>query len=98
MHKQNQHVICECCGRSIKDDEDHNAYHNISPHPSDIDGGLCVECVDYANHMAFDRNIEIVAEGLNEINKARFMSLPFGKQCWIIIKLDEMDALKWTIG
>lgn len=93
-----QYVICDMCGRSIKDDEDHNAYHKMNPHPSDMRGGLCVECVDYANHMAFDQAIEIVQDDLNEINKAKFMSLPFGKQCWIILKLDKMGAFKWTIG
>jgi len=98
MHKQIQDVICECCGRSIQDDEEHNAYHNVSPHPTDTGSGLCAECVDYTNHIVFDQQVEIVAEGLNEVNKAKFMALPFGKQCWIIIKLHEKGTLTWNIG
>jgi hypothetical protein len=39
-------VICECCGRAIQDDAEHNAYHGVIPKPCDGNGGKCVECVD----------------------------------------------------
>jgi hypothetical protein len=89
---------CECCGRMIQDTAEANAYHNMRPHPSDGNGGLCAECVDYANHMVFDSQIHIVADDLNEINRAKFMAMPFSKQCWIILKLHEKGVLSWTIG
>lgn len=94
----NQMVECECCGRMIEDKAETNAYHNMQSHPSDGNGGLCEECVDYTNHMVFDSQIQIVADDLNEVNKAKFMAMPFSKQCWIILQLDEQGFFSWKIG
>lgn len=91
-------VICECCGRAIPDDEEHNAYHGVIPKPCDHNNGMCIECVDYANHMVFDHPIEVVMEGLSELNKVKFAATPFSKQCWIVYRLVEKGVLSYNIG
>lgn len=91
-------VECECCGRLIEDDAEHNAYHGMKVHPTDGHGGMCVECVDYANHIVFDRPIETVMDSLSEINKVKFAAMPFSKKCWIVYRLVEKGVLNYKIG
>jgi hypothetical protein len=66
--------------------------------PSDGNGGMCVECVDWANHLVFDEPIEVVRNGLSELNQQKFGALPFSKQCWIVYRLVEKGVLSYKIG
>lgn len=91
-------VECECCGRTILNDSDHNAWYGLKDKPSDGNGGMCVECVDWANHLVFDHPIEVVMDGLSELNQQKFSALPFSKKCWIVYRLVEKGALSWKIG
>lgn len=96
--KAQHYITCEVCGKQVLDDEEHNAYHNMQPRPCDSDSGMCSECVDWSSHMIFDKHIEVVTENLSPENRQKFVTMPFNKQCWIVLRLTEKGVLTWVIG
>lgn len=92
------YVICDTCGRTIPDTPKDNAHHNVIPSPCGDGIGMCKDCVDWASHTVFDSPIQVVAENLSPINREKFMSMPFSKQCWVVLKLTEKGALTFAIG
>lgn len=92
-----KYVQCECCGQYIVDDIEHNAYYDVRPCPSDLGEGLCEDCIDFANDMVFNAGIELVLQNLNELNREKFLALPFARQQWIIMKLVDRNVLGFEI-
>jgi hypothetical protein len=93
-----KYVTCDTCGRTIPDTAEDNAHYNVQPVPCGEGIGMCKDCVDWASHTVFDRHIELVAENLNPLNRQKFLSMPFSKQCWVVLKLTEKGILTWSIG
>jgi hypothetical protein len=91
-------LICDTCGKMIRDTAEENVYHNISPQPCDNGYGMCHDCVDWASHTVFDGHIKMVADNLSDKSRQKFLSMPFNKQCWIVLKLTENGTLTWAIG
>src|SRR5574343_636605 len=96
MKDKKEEFGCDCCGIVFT-----STYDEQKRFDKDAGWGICDECaieIDAQNEREWQSAIKTLADGLNEINRAKFYSLDVEVQKGLVLQAIEDGVLRFSIS
>lgn len=94
--RTHQWFTCGCCGSGFRGDINEQREYD-----QDTDFGFCESCLEWMgerNKSEMDKSISILANGMNDKNKEKFLGFERQKQEYVVMKAIDEGILTFHIG